>query len=118
MNKAKNKGTKFEHQIACYLAENLDPEIIREPLHGGNDVGDIHGVKLNGRTVVVECKCHKGLHLSQWLGETEREMEAAKTNMGVVVHKRRGCGEANLGDTYVTCTLDTFVNMINRATER
>jgi len=29
----------------------------------------------------------------------------------MVVHKRRGCGDKHMGDTYVTMTLDTLLDI-------
>lgn len=109
MSREKQKGTGFETQVARYLAHALDDDRIERRTTGGaKDRGDISGVRLHGERVVVECKNHQRAELSRWLDEAEVERGNDDAGYAFVVHKRRGRGDARMGDTYVTCTLDTF----------
>ncbi|MBR1445472.1 MAG: hypothetical protein IJ586_00085 [Alloprevotella sp.] len=109
MSRSKQKGTHFESQVAAYMSERLGAEITRAPLTGAKDRGDLRGLTVRGKRTVVECKNCKKMELSQWLDETEAEKGNDDAEFGVVVHKRRGCGDATFGETYVTMTLDTFL---------
>lgn len=105
MSKQKQKGTLFEMQTLHYLQEH-GINATRNPLMGYNDVGDITVVTSKVEIeLTVECKNHRKMELSEWLDEAERERSNAKTSIGIVVHKRRGCGDANFGKTYVTMEL-------------
>ena len=113
MSKQKRKGTAFERQVVDYMSAVLqDTRIERRAQEGVNDRGDVSGVMLRGKPVVIECKNHARMELSKWLDEAEAERGNADAEFAFVAHKRRGCGEKNMGDTYVTCTLDTLCAVI------
>lgn len=113
MSKQKAKGTAFESMVTEYLSRVLDaPEIERRTVGGTKDRGDIAGVFFRGKRVVLECKNTVRPELPQWLREAEVERVNDGAEYGFVVHKRRGCGAAQAGKTYVTCTLETLAAMI------
>lgn len=116
MSRSKQKGTAFERAIADYLKEAFaDDRIDRSPLHGKNDVGDISGVVSPFGKVVLECKNHKSMTLGMWVEEAEVERGNADALVGVVVHKRRGKGQA--GEQYVTLTVDGLVKLLGGPTD-
>ena len=109
VSRQKEKGSKFEQQVVDYMRRVLGDDRIERRVAGGtNDRGDVAGVMLKGRPVVVECKNRARMELAQWLDEAEAERGNADAEFAFVVHKRRGCGEANMGRTYVTCDLETL----------
>ena len=113
MSRQREKGTSFEKQVADYMAARLgDGRIERRACCGAYDRGDIAGVYLRGKPAVIECKNHARTELAAWLGEAEAERGNADAEFAFVVHKRRGCGEKNMGETYVTCTLETLCAVI------
>lgn len=109
MSMQAQKGATFEQDTADYLAAALgDDRIERRVKHGTNDRGDIAGLRIHGRRVVVECKNHKRMELAEWVDEAETERGNDDADYGIVIHKRRGCGKAKFGGNYVTMTLETF----------
>ena len=108
---AKAAGATFERSVADYLSSALGGEIDRQVKMGAKDTGDIRGVYLHGKKVVLECKDYGGRHeLPEWIAEAETERGNADAEYGVVVWKRRGKGKAK--DQYVTMTLETFAQMV------
>lgn len=113
MSKGKRKGTLFEHLAVAYMARRLgDDRIERRVLAGNKDRGDVAGLRFRGRKVVVECKNQRRMELSEWLNEAEDERGNDDAAYGIVVHKRKGCGEKSFGRNYVTMELDTFLAMV------
>lgn len=113
MSKEKAKGSAFEQQVVDYMRGALqDSRIERRVANGVNDRGDVSGVMLRGKRTVLECKNHRKMELSQWLDEAEAERGNDGAEFAFVVHKRRGCGAKNMGETYVTCTLETLCAVI------
>ena len=111
-NKAKARGTLFEMQTLRYLIDH-GIKALRNPLMGFNDIGDITVVTRRLKLeFTIECKNHRKMELSEWLDEAERERSNAKTSMGV--HKRRGCGDANFGKTYVTMELSDLTWILDQ----
>lgn len=109
MSMQAQKGATFEQDTSDYLAAALgDDRIERRVKHGTNDRGDIAGLRIHGKRVVVECKNHKRMELAEWVDEAETERGNDDAEYGIVVHKRRGCGKAKFGGNYVTMTLETF----------
>ena len=112
MSKSKDKGTRFETSVVGYLKEVLGPSIERRCLRGVNDCGDVSGVYFMGKPVVIECKNHRRMDLSEWLDEAMYEAGNADAEYYAVIHHRNGCGDARVGKSYVTMDLDTFAKMI------
>jgi len=88
---AKAAGSSFETLVANYLATAIDDRIERRRLTGAKDRGDIAGLRVAGKRVVVECKNYGGrLEASAWLNEAEVERVNDQALAGFVVAKRRG----------------------------
>ena len=112
VSRSAEKGAKFETMVVRYLQRVLGPAIERRVKHGTKDQGDVSGVYIDGMPVVLELKNRRKMELAEWIGEAETERGNADAEYGVVVHKRRGCGEAHVGDNYVTMTLETFAAIV------
>jgi hypothetical protein len=112
MSRQRAKGTALETLIVNYLADRLgDDRIMRMPLHGKADRGDIAGVRtLLGEKVCVEVKNHKRMDLGTWLREAEAERGNADAAVAVVAHKRHGKGQA--ADQLITLTLADFAVLL------
>lgn len=115
MNRSKQRGTAFERLIADALAEAFhDDRIDRAPLRGNLDRGDISGVRSPFGKVAVEVKNVARLDLAGWVQEAEVERGNLDAIAGVVIHKRRGKGQAL--DQYVTLTVRDFVALLGGET--
>lgn len=115
MNRQRDRGTDFETAVVGYLRERLGggDAIHRTAQHGANDVGDVWGVFRAGQPVVIECKSYRrNEFMAHWLTEAEDERGNADALAGVVVSKRRGIGERNMGQQLVSMTLADFVALI------
>lgn len=104
---AKAAGSSFERLVADYLAAVVDDRIDRRVKTGAKDKGDIAGVRVHGRRVVIEAKNTSRINLGSWAAEAEVERVNDDALVGLVVHKRHGNGSA--GDQWVTMTLADFV---------
>jgi len=111
---AKQAGTTFETWTGEYLAEALgDDRIERRARSGGKDRGDLTGIRtLLGDRVVVEVKNVARLDLAGWITEAAVEAGNDDAAVGVVVHKRRSKGRAQMGDQYVTMRLADFAVLL------
>ena len=109
---AKQAGASFERLMADYFAWALDDDRIdRRVKTGAKDRGDIAGLRMRGKRVVVECKDYGGRHrLPEWLKEAETERGNDDAAYGVVIWKRRGT--ADPAEQYVTMTAETFMAMV------
>ena len=112
MSREARIGASFEQQVSDYTSRRLGESIERRVKNGRNDRGDINGLFLNGKRIVAECKCCKRTELSEWLKEAEAERGNDDAEYGLVIHKRRGCGEKSFGKNFVTMELDTLLAMI------
>ena len=117
MSKESQKGNSFAEQFANYAARKLGDDIERRVLHGTKDRGDIAGLYIRGKRTAVECKNCKRMDLSGWINEAEEERANDDAEFGIVVHKRRGYGEAKFGGNYVTMTVDTLLGIVAGAME-
>ena len=109
---AKAAGTRFERQVADYLAHGLDDDRIdRRVKAGAKDRGDIGGVRHLGARVVVECKNTSRLEVGPWLTEAEVERVNDAATVGLVVAKRHGKGAP--ADQLVLMTLGDLVALLN-----
>lgn len=109
---AKKAGTRFESLVTAYLREALNDERIeRRAKSGAKDRGDVSGVLMRGKRVVIECKDYGGRHeLPKWLREAEIERGNDDAEYGVVAWKRSGTAKPE--EQYVTMTLETFAAML------
>lgn len=108
---AKKAGSQFEQLIADYLQDRLDDDRIERRVLGGvNDRGDISNVRFLGHKIVIEAKNVAAMSLGAWVEEAHVEAGNDDALLGVVVHKRRGKGQA--ADQFVTLTLDDFATLL------
>lgn len=108
---ARQAGTRFERQVADYLAKSLDDDRIdRRVKTGAKDRGDIAGVRIAAGRVVIECKNTAKVSLGPWLREVEIERGNDDAVIGVVIHKRIGVAEA--GEQYVTMRVADLVTLL------
>jgi len=107
-SKQAQKGAGFERLIVDYLRE-CGFRVDRTRAGWSDDRGDIHGVE--GFT--WECKNHKSLDLSGWVKELEVECANASTEIGAVVHKKRGVSDA--GEQYATLPLRMLIVLLKKA---
>ena len=107
---AKAAGTRFETQVAGYLAEYVDDRIERRRQGGAKDRGDIAGLRHRGARIVIECKNTTRATLGPWVNEAEVERGNDDALIGVVAHKRHGNGKP--GDQFITMTLADFVALL------
>lgn len=112
MSREARKGAAFEQQWADYASRRLGADIERRVKNGKNDRGDIAGLRIMGKRVVVECKNHQRMELPGWLKEADVEKGNDDAEYGIVAHKRRGCGEKSFGGNYVTMDTDTFLAIV------
>ena len=106
----RRKGSSFERLIADYFKANGFPFADRRVKAGAKDRGDVGGVHVHGRSVVLEAKNTTRTELGTWAGEAEVERLNDDALVGVVVHKRHGKGRP--GDQWVTMTVDDFVAVL------
>lgn len=107
---AKQAGSRFEREIADYLAAKVDDRIDRKVRTGAKDCGDVGGVRLHGRRVVLELKNVAKMDLPAWTREAQLEAGNDDALVGLAVHKRHGNG--NPGEQWVTCTVDDLVAIL------
>lgn len=114
----KRKGARFEQVVADYLSESTGMPVERRRLNGVNDRGDLNGLTVRGRRIVVECKNTTRLDIAAHLAEAERERVNDHAAVGAVVQKRRGIGDTRTGEQVVMMTLETFARLVNIANEK
>ena len=107
-NPQKEKGSRYEREIVDYL-RTAGYRVDRTRAGWTDDRGDIHGIP--GFT--IECKNHRSLDLAGWVDELLVECGNAGTDLGAVVHKRRGTSQA--GQSYATLPLWMLVQLLKRA---
>jgi hypothetical protein len=107
---AKTAGTRFERQVADYLAQHVDERIDRRAKTGAKDRGDITGLYHMGGRLVVEIKNTTRLNLAGWANETNLERGNDDALAGIVVHKRHG--NNNPADQWVHMTLGELVALL------
>lgn len=108
---AKKAGTRFESEVAGYLAANVDDRIERRAKTGAKDRGDISGLRaLFGKRVVVEVKNTARTNLAGWYAEAEVERDNDDALVGIVVSKRHGVGDP--GRQWVHMTLADLVALL------
>jgi hypothetical protein len=114
MSRAKQKGTTYETQVRTYLNDNDFPNAERQVLQGTKDTGDIKGIQSTTGKIILQCKNHKTMQLSEWLTATNEQADNANA-LGILIHKRKGYGENKFGQQYATMTLDTLLKLLKEA---
>lgn len=111
---AKKAGSRSERLVAERLSAGLgDDRIERRRLSGSKDRGDIAGVRtLTGERVVVEVKDTAKIQVGPFLNEAEAERGNDDAAVGLVVAKRYGFGDKNVGQWVVLMTLDDLISLL------
>ena len=108
---ARTAGTRFERQIADYLAAAMDDDRIDRRVKTGNkDRGDISGLRVHSRRLVVECKNVARVSLPEWTNEAHIEAGNDDALTGVVIHKRKGVTDP--GRQWVAMTVDDLLALL------
>jgi len=108
---AKKAGSSFERSTADYLAAVTDDHRIdRRVKNGAKDRGDVGGVRIHGKRIVLECKNTAKTSLGTWANEAEIERGNDDALMAAIVHKRHGKGQP--ADQWVTMTLADFAALL------
>ena len=108
---ARAAATRFERQIADYLAAELgDDRIDRRVRTGAKDRGDITGLRIHGQRLVAECKDCARLDLPGWTREAHIEAGNDDALVGVVIHKRHGVTDP--GRQWVSMTVDDLLALM------
>jgi hypothetical protein len=91
---ARAAGSRFERQIADYLAAVLDDDRIdRRPKAGAKDRGDIGGLRIHGQRIIAECKDTARMSLPAWTAQAHIEAGNDDALVGVVISKRQGVSD-------------------------
>lgn len=101
---SRQKGARFELEVAHYLQAHGYPDAHRTAQHCGKtgDAGDVEGVG----GLHVECKHVEKLNLYNAYHQAVRDSDAnGNGNIPVVIHKR------NREETLVTLSLDNFIQI-------
>lgn len=106
-NANKAKGSAAERASCDYL-NSRGVEAERVPAGATLDRGDLWLPDKNWPAIQV--KNHARLDLAGWVDDVEIQAVNAGRENGIVIHKRRGKG--NPASWYVTCTLETLVNLM------
>lgn len=110
-NPSKRKGTSFEVLIRDYLIEEMDDDrIMRLAQAGAKDGGDIANLRVCGEKIAVECKDVKILSLPGGVDEAIKEAGNIGATIGVLIHKRRGKGQAK--DQIVSMSAEHFIRLL------
>lgn len=108
---AKTAGTRFERQIADYLAQQVDDRIDRRVKTGAKDRGDIAGLRHHGQRLTVEVKDYGGqLKAAEWTSEAHTEMSNDDAVAGLVIAKRRGTTDP--GSQWVLMTVNDLIGIL------
>lgn len=99
--------------VKALVAGTGNDFIERRAKTGSKDRGDIGGVRLpDGRRVVVEVKNVAKMSLGTWVREAEVERLNDDAAVGLVVHKRVGKARQQMGEQYVTMTLNDLLVLL------
>ena len=110
MSASKRKGTAFESLIVAGLQQHLGDGVCRRATTGSKDRGDIHGLYIRGLRTVAECKNTKATQLGSHWNEVEVERGNDDADVGLLIHKRHGKGQAL--DQWVTLTVRELLTII------
>lgn len=105
MSAARRRGSRFERDVADYLAGQGFPAAERRVMGGARDRGDIAGVT----GWVLEVKATRDLDLAGALKEAQAEARNAGVVDYAAVLKRRNHPVAS---AYVVLPLDRFVHLL------
>jgi hypothetical protein len=101
------KGPALEAMVVDFFRANGWPAVERRVTNGVHDRGDVAGLP-----ITVQVKNCRDLKMGPWMTALRAQMLNAGQTIGVIVHKRVGKGEKQIGETWVTCTLDDLVALL------
>jgi hypothetical protein len=115
-NRNKAKGTAFETSVLRYLRPYFS-RAYRTSTKGKYDTGDINGVSNGPKQAIFQCKNQQTFKLSEWLNATveQSEQEEVAPALPVLVVKRPGVGDSNIGNTYAVLRLSDLVSLLGDA---
>jgi hypothetical protein len=117
-NRNKAKGTAFETVVLRYLKRTFS-KVYRPALQGKYDTGDINGIRGPVRNAIIQCKNQRTFKLSEWLNATVEQSENneydASPPVPILVVKRPGVGEKNVGDNYAIMRLSDLVLLLEES---
>jgi hypothetical protein len=93
------------------------------------DTGDINGVLQEleetspegrftwHRHAIFQCKNQKAFKLSEWIKATKEQAanKGGPNPLGILLVKRKGVGDANMGKTYAVLELDDLIDLMKAA---
>lgn len=116
MTRPKDIGTIGETAVVRYLVANGFPHAERRALAGQYDLGDIVGTpgvcwEVKAGKVAEACA---GGHLREWQDQTDVERENSRSDIGVLVLKRKAVGAANAGQWWAYIRLSAICDQLLR----
>ena len=107
MTNSKDKGKRFEREIANYLKEHgFDARRTAQYCGNTGDAADVVGLP----GFHIECKHQEKMHLYDWMEQAVRDSEKSG-DTAIVIHKQ------NRKDTLVTMRLDDFMALIGKVSK-
>lgn len=110
MSRSRAKGTAAESMIVAFL-RGLWPGAERRALSGAKDRGDVAGTP----GVCWEVKSAVRLDIPGWLRETEVERINSGSDLGILVIKLKGYGEAKVGEMPALLPLKDLLALLKAA---
>lgn len=107
----KAKGRDAENFAVALVQAMGWPYAERRRLTGAKDRGDITGIP----KVVLEIKSGARITLPEWLRETETERVNDGADIGALIVKLKGMGEARVADWPVMLPLGQFLRLLREA---
>lgn len=108
---ARQAGSRFEREVADYLAEHVDDRIDRRVKGGAKDKGDIGGLRHMGEKIAVEAKNYGGrLHAGPWIKEAHIAAGNDDAIAGIVIAKRRGTTDP--GSQWALMTVNDLIGIL------
>jgi len=118
VNRSGRLGTAAETAVVNYLRANGFAQAERRRLRGAEDWGDLTGTPglcwevKGGETARAALEDRSGLTLAGWLGETERERLASRSDLGLLVVQRRGVNYQDAGRWLVVIDVHDLVDLV------
>lgn len=103
--KSRRKGDNYELDVLHWLEGEGVGGLHKAPR--GSKIGDIIGLG------TIECKNQAQLRLAAAVDQMQQEMVAAGTEIGVVIHKRKGVG--NVANHFATMPVWLWLRLLDRA---
>lgn len=111
-NANKRRGDRAEVAVRDALRRLGFPAAERTRAGYARDHGDVHADP-DRRGIVLQCKDVARAAYPAWLAEVEEQRAAAGYDFGVVIHKRRGVGDA--GKWIAIMTLAEWARLARQA---